>query len=221
MSRLARLRFKTDIAVSQFSGAVAEQIFGARLPQLFLDYQIALHQIIRANDHLMGVAADQARRRWQQGDASCRGLFEYMEWHRQDELNHPDWLLEDIQVLGVSRESVLEAAPPAHIAALPGCQYYWIYNHHPAMLFGYMVVLEGYAMRLEDIDRYQQQTGFPAAAFRTMRLHAQEDPGHADGLYQFLDNCAFSDALFDAITGAALTTCMQMATIFKTLADKP
>ena len=221
MSRLASFRLKTDIAVGQYSAVVRELIFGQRLPLLFTDYLIALHQIIRANDHLMLVAAGEARRRLQQGDASCRGLEEYYLLHQQEETQHAQWLLEDIEAMKVSRQAVLSRMPPAEIAALSGCQYYWLYHHHPGLLFGYMVVLECYPMQLSDIELFRQQTGFPAQAFRTMRVHAELDSGHAHDLLHFLEHCGFSDAVFDGLATSAITTCVHLARIFKSLADRP
>jgi hypothetical protein len=218
MSQLTRLKLKIDFAVLHYSAIARDTVFGARLPELFIDYLIALHQFVRAIDHLLQVASQEAERRWQAGDASCRGLAEYYVRRRSEEGHHAAWLLEDIEALGLNGAEVLAKLPPPEVAALPGSQLYWIMHHHPATLFGYLIVLEAYPLHMEDIDHFREQTGLPEAAFRTMRLHAEEDPGHAEEIFRFLEQSAFTDELYDAITCSALTTCQQLAAICQALA---
>jgi hypothetical protein len=62
-------------------------------------------------------------------------------------------MLDDLEVLGVSRESVARRVPSPTMAALIGPRYYWILNVHPVVLLGYLEVLEGeppVAERLEE-----------------------------------------------------------------------
>ncbi len=217
MSRLARFRFKTDMAVSQYSSLAQEFLFGPSLSETFLEYLITMHGIIRASEPLLQAAMDEANRRWLQGDQSCRGLADYFAIHKQEETNHAEWLLQDIEVMGVARDVVLNRQPSIDVAALVGSQYYWIYHYHPGLLFAYMVVLEAYSMEVSDIEQCIRQSGLPVAAFRTLRLHAELDPGHADDLFQFLDHCSFSDAVFESLSTSSIATCAYFAQILKAL----
>ncbi len=217
MSRLGRFQIKTELAVSQLSVVARQVLSGPQLSTIFLEYLIALHGIIRASEPLLQAGADEAARRWQQGDMSCRGLADYYALHKEEETDHALWLLEDIEVLGLTREVVLARQPSADIAALVGSQYYWIYHYHPAFLLGYLQVLEGYPLNKKRIDYFQQQTGFPDAAFRTLLKHAQLDPGHGTELLQFLDSCALSDKIFEGLSTSSVLTCGYLVQVLQSL----
>ena len=219
MTRLSRFQFKTELAVGQLSALAGEVLSGPQLSEIFLEYLIALHCIIRASEPLLQAGADEAARRYQEGDQSCRGLAEYYALHKEEEADHALWLLEDIATLGVSPEVVLARQPSVEIAALAGSQYYWIYHYHPGLLLGYLAVLEGYPLEKQRIDYFQQQTGFPDTAFRTLLKHAQLDPGHGNELMQFLDTCALSDAVFEGLSTSSLVTCSYLMRVLHSLSD--
>ena len=73
------------------------------------------------------------------------------------------------------------------VAGLVGAQYYWIFHYHPVALLGYIALLEGYPPTGELVDELTARTGYGAEAFRTLRLHAELDPGHRDELDETLD----------------------------------
>lgn len=100
LDRVARFRFKTDLALGQYAKIATGLIFGPRLAQVYGSYLLTLHQIIRASVPLMQVAADEAARRFAAGDGTCRGLAEYYLQHKEEETRHVEWLLEDIEVMG-------------------------------------------------------------------------------------------------------------------------
>ncbi len=217
MSRLARLKFKTDLAVMQYSPLVQQLMFGPRLSGVLVEYLIMLHCIIRSTEGLFNAAIDEANRRWLDGEEGCRGLAEYLTLHKEEEVEHAEWLLDDIEVMGVSREQVLSRRPQAEVAALAGSQYYWIYHYHPAMFLGYLLALEGYPMQAADIAHFKQLTGFPDDAFRTLALHADLDTGHSDELLQFLENCSLTDTVFDSISTSSMTSCAYLSQALKSL----
>ncbi len=217
MPRLAQFQLQTEIAVQSLSDLARQILSGPDLPDVFLAYLIALHGIIRASEPLLQAGADEAARRYQAGDDTCRGLAEYYAAHKLEERDHALWLLQDIQVLGVAPEQVLAHRPAAAIAALAGSQYYWIYHYHPGLLLGYLAVLEGYPLGSEQIARFQQATGYPEAAFRTLSKHGELDPGHGDDLNQVLANCRLDDAVFDGLTTSALLTCGYLADVLNGL----
>ena len=217
LSRLSRFQLKTEIAVQGLSDLARQTLSGPDLPDVFLAYLIALHGIIRASEPLLQAGADEAARRYQAGDDTCYGLAEYYARHKQEELDHALWLLQDIQVLGVAPELVLARQPAAAIAALAGSQYYWIYHYHPGFLLGYLAVLECYPLTTEQIVRFQQGTGYPDAAFRTLCKHAELDPGHGDEVNRVLAECRLDDTVFDGLSTSALLTCGYLADVLNGL----
>lgn len=220
MTRLARFQFKTDLAVRQLSTVAREVLSGPHLAEIFLEYLIALHCIIRASEPLLQAASEEARRRLQQGDQSCAGLPEYFARHQEEEHDHAEWLLQDIEAMGLSRDVALSRQPSMEIAALAGSQYYWIYHYHPGFLLGYLAVLEGYPLDQKQIDFFKQQTGYPEAVFRTLRKHAELDPAHGEDLYHFLEQSALTDRVFEGLSTSSLATCSYLSQILRALVLK-
>ncbi len=70
-------------------------------------------------------------------------LGEYYKKHIQEEMNHDEWILNDLQSIGVPHEESLSRKPLQSVAELVGSQYYWIYHWHPVCLLGYISFLEG------------------------------------------------------------------------------
>ena len=146
-----------------------------------------VYQIIRASVPLMKAASAEAERR--SGEDAIGGpLAEYFRRHALEERDHDLWTLEDLGAMGGDMGAIARAMPPAEIAQMVGAQYYWIYHHHPVALLGYISVLEGQPPSLEHIDRLQERSGLPDAAFRTYRYHASVDPHHKDDLDALLDS---------------------------------
>jgi hypothetical protein len=52
---------------------------------------------------------------------------------------------------------------------------------------GYLAFMEGFPPQPALVERLVRSTGFPRAAFRTMVLHGELDPGHGAELDQTLD----------------------------------
>lgn len=217
MNRVARFRSITDLAVHQYAQSVRELFFSPTLRRIFVPYLITLHSIIRASEPLLQAAIDEANRRYQQGDESCRGLAAYLTEHKQEEAEHATWLLEDIESLGFSREEILRKRPSWDVAAMVGSQYYWIHHYHPALFLGYMTIFEAYPLKVSDIDQFKQITGLPDSAFRTMLLHTELDVQHSADLYHFLEQSSLPDDIFADLSVAAITACTYLAKIYQAL----
>jgi hypothetical protein len=95
--------------------------------------------------------------------------------HLDDERNHATWLRED---LGDHPVNLHFGA-----AQLAGMAYYLIRHVHPVALMGYMLALEGKPIPMEYVEAVESAHGKQAA--RTLRLHAEEDPGHYAELQAF------------------------------------
>lgn len=181
-----RLRRKIELVLPDLIGASRRLILDPRVADLYPEYLFTLHCIIRASVPLM----ETARRRAGElapKDQVGAALAPYLDEHIPEELDHDEWLLEDLGVLDKDRSSILARPPPPTVAAAVGAQYYWILHYHPVALLGYIAVLEGYPPTIELLDDLVDRTGHSRAAFRTLIAHAELDPGHRDELDRLLD----------------------------------
>jgi hypothetical protein len=182
-----RLRGKIELVLPELIGASRRLVDDARIPDLYPEYLFTLHCVIRASVPLMEVASDRARK-LAKDDPVCEILAPYLDEHIPEERDHDEWLLEDIEVLGEDRSSVLLRPPSPTVAAAVGAQYYWILHYHPVALLGYIALLEGYPPSIELVDELVDRTGHSRASFRTLIAHAELDPGHRDELEAVLDH---------------------------------
>lgn len=182
----AELRRKLELVGTEY--AAASRAFWAhpQLAELFPDYLIRTHSIIRASVPLMEAARERAEG-LAAGDAVAAGIAAYLAHHIREERHHDDWLLADLGALGVPPAQVLARMPSPTVAGLVGAQYYWIRHYHPVTLLGYIAVLEGTPPVVEHVERVIRRTALPRDAFRTILKHAELDPHHRDGLDRALD----------------------------------
>jgi Iron-containing redox enzyme len=181
-----RLRRKIALAVGPYAEACRALVEHPRVAELWPEYLVVQHQIIRATVPLTEVALERART-LPASDSVAALLAEYLEEHVDEERGHDDDLLEDLEALGVERAAVLARIPSPTVASLVGCQYYWILHHHPIAFLGYVALMEGYPPQPELIEMLVARTGHSRAGFRTFAEHGDLDPGHKDHLDETLD----------------------------------
>lgn len=99
-------------------------------------------------------------------------LKAFYEKHLRDEADHSKWLKEDLG----DHPIILHYGA----AMLPGMVYYLIRHVHPVALMGYMLALEGNQIDMALVEAMEKEYG--KAAIRTLRHHAEEDPGHFEEL---------------------------------------
>lgn len=114
-------------------------------------------------------------------------LAAYLEKHIMEEKDHDEWFLEDLEVLGWDRSTILSRPPSSTVAALVGAQYYWVLHYHPVALLGFLTSLESHPPTRELIDELIVRTGHSPRAFRTLIEHADLDPHHEKELYELID----------------------------------
>lgn len=206
-AKLEWMRRPLDAALAQLWAAPDQ----ARIYPRFLTH---LHQVIRASVPLMEAARLRSLER-ADSDPLCAALAEYLAVHIEEERHHDEWALQDLEVAGVSAESLLALVPPARTAALVGAQYYWIAHHHPVAVLGYILVLEdGPDDAQPFLDELRVRSGLPEAAFRTLHHHGQLDRDHRAELDRLLDRLPLERAHKDAIgvslahTAASLAECI-------------
>jgi pyrroloquinoline quinone (PQQ) biosynthesis protein C len=154
-------------------------------------YLIQQHEIIRATVPLTEAALTRSRGLLDT-DPLAAPLSSYLEEHVEEELHHDETLLDDIEVLGVDRASVVARMPSPAVAALVGAQYYWILHYHPVAFLGFVALMEGHPPTPELIETLIARTGFPREAFRTYIEHGELDPGHRDHLDRTIDSLALT-----------------------------
>ena len=182
------------------------------LAALIPSHLVLLHQMSRASVPLMKVARREAKR--VHNDRVCARLVEYFGRHMEEERYHDEWVLEDLASIGIHRDEIMLIAPSARVASMVGAQYYWVLHHHPVALLGYIAMLESNAPSVALIEDLQSQTGLPASAFRTMRLHAEVDKDHQSALAALFDELPLDDpqesmiAVSAAYTGASFAYCL-------------
>jgi hypothetical protein len=210
-----RLRRKIGLMLPDLGWAGERLMTHPRLDELWVDYVFALHSIIRASVPLMETARGLALQR--PDEQVCVQTAAYLEQHIKEERHHDDWLLEDLEVLGVDVPLFLARPPAPSVAAMVGAQYYWMHHYHPVTLLGYIAILEGYPPALDHVDRLAAATGFPREAFRTIHKHAHLDPFHRDNLNAALDELPLTPEL-DALIGvSALYTIGQFVAVMAEL----
>lgn len=97
-------------------------------------------------------------------------LREYYEKHYAEEVGHDAMLLHDLRGLGI------KDVPFDYTASqLAGAQYYLIAHHHPALLLGYMAVLEGSPLSSETVE---QAEAAHDCELSVLRHHSAHDPRH-------------------------------------------
>lgn len=133
-----------------------------------LDYISLTYQVVIASEHLLGEAIFllEGRPGW---EADMRAFFQK---HLDDERHHAEWFLEDMAGHPIT----------LHLGAaeIAGTGYYLVRHVHPVALLGYMLALESHPVSMEYVEAVERAHG--KAAARTLRIHAEQDPGHADEL---------------------------------------
>jgi pyrroloquinoline quinone (PQQ) biosynthesis protein C len=192
------------------------QRFWARpdLRQILPEFLFLTHCIIRASVPLMQAAADVARI---SKNETSRQIADYFSHHVTEEASHDEWLLDDMEVLGLQRNEILIRVPSAEVAELVGAQYYWLHHADPIALLGYVAVLEGDPPREDELEAAAHRTGLPHDAFRTFISHAKLDPNHKQELDDFIDSLLLSSQQQSLLTVSAITTVDGLRKVFATL----
>ncbi|MFF4342866.1 iron-containing redox enzyme family protein [Kitasatospora sp. NPDC001540] len=218
--RSAALRVKLDLAAPVLDAATAALWEPSGRARRYVAYLYAMHALVRASVPLM----ERAARRCAElapGDPVAGPLGRYLERHIEEERGHDEWLLADLAAAGADPAAARDGLGAPVVAGLAGAQYYWIEHHHPVALLGYIRVLEGHAPAPRLADRLAARTGLPAAAFRTVRDHADLDSGHLAALDALLDDLPLTPGQEAAVAVSALHTTDGVTRLFLQLAAIP
>jgi pyrroloquinoline quinone (PQQ) biosynthesis protein C len=213
-----RLRRKVGLVRPDLARAGRRFVEHPRVRELYPEYLVHMHWIVRASVPLMEAARTLAATR-DADDATSAALARYFEEHIEEERRHDEWLLADLEAIGCDRSVVLERVPTPTVAGVVGAQYYWIHHYHPVALLGYMTLLEGYPPGPEDVELLMAKTGYGPDAFRTMRGHAELDPGHAEELFETIDGLALTEGQSAVLGLSAMSTAHGLARVLDELVD--
>jgi hypothetical protein len=174
---------------------------------------------IRASVPLLETARDRARD-LSATDPVAAGLVDYLHEHAEEEQGHDEWLLQDLQSVGVASAELLSRAPSGAVAALVGAQYYWVLHYHPVCVLGYLMVIEGNPPDQRRLRDLRSRSGLPDSAFRTMLEHADLDIGHAAELADLLDRLPLSPNHNEALGLSAISTVAGLTRILNEVSDR-
>ncbi len=214
---------KIRLAESRMNTASDRFWFHPELASLLPLFLVQLHRVMQGGLNLMRVARDGALSL--PDDPVARIVAPYLDQHIGEEVDHDDWLLDDLGTLGISPREVAQAAPLPAVVSLLGAQYFWAFHSHPVTVFGYLIVLEGYPPLTEQLEAIRKRTRLPATAFRCLIAHADNDPHHIADLNRTLDSMPLTDEQQEAIALSAFHTIDAVASVFDELlaqhADAP
>ena len=75
-------------------------------------------------------------------DDGLRDVRYYLYGHMHEEQGHEQWVLDDLDAVGVPRAQALAHPPAVHTLALVGYNYWAAERRHPASVLGMLYVLE-------------------------------------------------------------------------------
>ena len=179
----------------------------------------ALYGSMRASVPLLETALDRARE-LSPADPLAAGLTDYLHRHSEEERGHDEWLLQDLQSVGVDSTELLSRPPSGAVAALVGAQYYWVLHYNPVCILGYLMVIEGDPPSRRSLQDLESKSGLPPSAFRTMLEHADLDIDHAAELADLLDRLPLSSSHNEALGLSAISTVAGLTRILNEVGDR-
>jgi hypothetical protein len=218
MTHSRRLREKIRLARPELDSVASALWTHPRLQQIYPEFLFRNHAVIRASVPLMEAAAA-ACHPLVGSDRLAEGMCRYFTHHIPEEMHHDDWVLEDLEVLGVRRGDVLARIPPPAVAALVGAQYYWIRHFHPVALLGFIAVLEGTPPDVEYFECTADRAGIPREAFSNLLRHGRLDPRHRDDLDRALDSLPLTEEHHTLLGVSAFQTIHLLAQVVEDLME--
>lgn len=212
------LRWKLRLAYPRL-GVLAHRFWNhPDLAALYPEFLFHLHTLIRSSVPMMLEAAELSRALGDD-DPLAAELARYFEHHAEEERGHDEWLIADLELLGVSREEVVERLPSTPAASLVGSYYYWMRHVHPVALLSYLAVLEGNPPVIEDLEKSRRLAGVPEAAFSTLIRHAHLDAHHRDDLNALIDRLPLSPRHHELLALSSFHTIEKVSLVLEQILD--
>jgi len=142
-------------------------------------------------------------------------LIKYMTRHIAEEMHHDEWYANDLELLGISKETMYGRIPPPNVAALVGSQYYWLQHHHPVAFMGYIACLEVYHATVEYVKDLIEKSGLPAEGFSTIMEHAEIDAHHSQDIIDTLNALPLTEEQYKMVEMSAFQTFRYVALVME------
>src|SRR5262249_15075381 len=110
VSNSRRLRQQIEWVLPEQSAATGNVVTHPRIRELYPEWMVVVHQMIRASVPLMRTALRRCRE-LEDTDPVAAAMVPYFEQHIKEEMHHDDWLLEDLEFIGVPRAEVVRRMP--------------------------------------------------------------------------------------------------------------
>ncbi len=219
ISHSRRLRQQIEWVLPEVSAATSAIMTHPRFRELYPEFLITVHQMVRATVPLMRTALKRCRE-LEESDPVAAAMSPYFEQHIKEEMHHDEWLLEDLEFLGVPRAEVLRRMPSSAVASMIGGHYYWIHHHHPVAKLGQIAFQEGYPPSVEMIDLMAERTGYARPAFRTLEKHCHLDTHHRDDFDEALDRMPLTEEHHAILLTSALHTAHMAAKAYREVLER-
>jgi hypothetical protein len=164
-----------------------------------------LHSCVRASVPLLEASRMRARE-LAGSDPVAAGMVDWLDVHIREERDHDSWLLGDWAAAGGDAGELSAALGSPAVAAMIGSVYYWVFHAHPAAVLGYCAIVEGAPPSDRFISDLQARTGYPSAAFDTLRHHSAVDVDHGGEVFHMIDTLPLPSRLESLIGMTALQT---------------
>lgn len=158
-----------------------------RFEEVYPRHLELLYHSVHASVPLLEAALNRSKQMEQECPVA-KAIVPYLVRHIEEERGHDEWLLDDLEVLGQSRDSIKAKIPPTVVATQIGSQYYYINHVHPLAAIAYLAVVEGYPPQRSELDRIMVNTSIPEKAFRSFYKHADIDIFHSQELWDLIDS---------------------------------
>lgn len=129
----------------------------------------------RATAPLLLVAREKAL---EFGGADHARFADWCAEHAEEEKDHGDWLLADLETIGVDIDRVASGLAHDAVLELIGSQFMIAHSAHPTGVLGYFFVGECHPSDPALIRSTAERLGLPESALRTVLFHASEDQEH-------------------------------------------
>ena len=143
---------------------------------------------------------------------------EYIE----EELGHQEWILNDIEACGFSKEQARTRQPNAATELMVAYAYDMVNRVNPLGFFGMVHVLEGTSINIASLaaDKIQAALGLPNQAFSYLHSHGKLDIKHV-AFFESLMNRIDDRAEQDLIVHSANRFYRLYGNIFHELGETP
>lgn len=152
-------------------------------------------------------------------------MANYLEQNLVEEAGHEQWVLDDLERIGLDRSSVQCSRPLRQTASFVGSQYFWIEKGDPAACFGYMFTLERTAPTLEGhraaIASLSERLGIEMEALSNYSRHGELDFEHQDDKIKLLNKVSLKTCVAEGVLQNCRDTTLNMCDLFIEIAEMP